>query len=145
VLTGVLGGWYLSEKTLSVHSIHTPRREGFYWGTVVTTFALGTAAGDMTASTLHLGYVSSWVIFAVLIAIPAVAHMKLGLNAIFAFWFAYIVTRPLGASFADWLAVPRRLGGIGLGTGLVTLLSTAAILSFVAYLALTRKDVDVAT
>lgn len=139
-LAAVLGGWYVSERTLDVHSILTRRREGFYWGTVVCTFALGTAAGDMTASSFHLGYVSSWVIFAVIIAIPALGFWKLRFNAIFAFWFAYIITRPLGASFADWMAVPRHQGGLGMGTGWVTLVMTAFIVAFVAYLALTRKD-----
>ncbi len=143
VLAGVLVGWYRSEDTLDVHSIHTRRREGYYWATVVATFALGTAAGDMTASSFHLGYVSSVVIFAVVIVIPAVGYWRFGMNAIFGFWFAYVVTRPLGASSADWMAVPRRVGGLGFGTGWTTLLMTAGILCFVAYLALTRTDVEV--
>ena len=95
--------WYISEKTLSIHSIYTRRRELFYWATVVTTFALGTAVGDLTATTLHLGYFFSGVMFAVLIALPALAYWLLGLNEIFAFWLAYVLTRPLGASFADWM------------------------------------------
>src|SRR5260370_29676555 len=95
--------WYANEKTLSIHSISTRRREMFYWTTVMATFALGTAAGDMTATTFGLGYFSSGVLFAVFIAVPALGYWLVGLNEILAFWFAYIVTRPLGASFADWM------------------------------------------
>ena len=141
ILAVILAGWRLSEKTLSIHSVQTRRREAFYWATVMGTFALGTAAGDFTASSLHLGYLDSVLLFAVVIVIPAVAYAR-GLNAILAFWFAYIVTRPLGASFADWAAVPRRVGGLGAGTGWVSLGMTVAIIVFVAYLALTRSDVD---
>jgi uncharacterized membrane-anchored protein len=141
-LGAVFLGWRRSEKSLNVHTIYTRRREGFYWATVVATFALGTAAGDMTAESLHLGYILSVVIFAAVIAIPAVAHWRFGMNPVLAFWFAYVVTRPLGASFADWMAVPRHQGGVGLGTGWVTLLMTVAIAGFVGYLAITRADVD---
>jgi uncharacterized membrane-anchored protein len=141
VLAAVLGLWYATEKTLSIHSITTRRRELFYWATVLTTFALGTATGDMTASTLKLGYFSSGVMFAVLIAIPTVGHWKLGLNAIFAFWFAYIVTRPLGASFADWMGVSHQRGGLDWGTGWVSLVLAALIAGFVGYLGVSRKDV----
>jgi uncharacterized membrane-anchored protein len=133
--------WYSAEKTLSIHSIYTRRREAFYWATVLTTFALGTAAGDMTATTMGLGYLASGVMFAVVIAVPAIAHRRFGLNAILAFWLAYIVTRPLGASFADWMAVPSTRGGLELGTGPVTLVWTIAIAGFVGYLTVTRKDV----
>ena len=98
VLAVVFVAWYLTEKTLSIHSIRTPRREAFYWATVLATFALGTALGDMTATTLHLGYLASGIMFTVIFFIPAVGYRWLGLNAIVAFWFAYVVTRPLGAS-----------------------------------------------
>lgn len=101
-LIAVFVTWYTSEKTLSIHSINTRRREFFYWATVLTTFALGTAAGDMTATTLGLGYFSSGLLFAGLIALPGLAYWLLGLNEIIAFWIAYVLTRPLGASFADW-------------------------------------------
>ncbi|MFI9271469.1 hypothetical protein ACIGXM_12245 [Kitasatospora sp. NPDC052896] len=138
-LAVVLGAWYASEKTLSIHSIHTRRREFFYWATVLTTFALGTATGDLTATTLNLGYLGSGVLFAVVIALPAIAH-RFGLNAVLAFWFAYIVTRPLGASFADWMAVATSRGGLDLGLGPTTLSWTVAILGFVGYLAVSRKD-----
>lgn len=141
-LAVVFAAWYASEKTLSIHSVNTRRRELFYWTAVMTTFALGTAAGDMTAITMHLGYFSSGVMFAVLIVVPALAHRRFGLNGIFAFWFAYIVTRPLGASFADWAGVSHTRGGLDLGTGPVSLLLAVVIFGFVGYLTATRKDVD---
>jgi len=100
-LAAIFAIWWARERTLSIHRIRTRRREIFYWAAVMTTFALGTAAGDMTAITLHLGYLSSGVMFAVVIAIPALAHWRFGMNAILAFWLAYIASRPLGASFAD--------------------------------------------
>jgi uncharacterized membrane-anchored protein len=140
-LAVILAIWYASEKTLSIHSIVTRRRELFYWATVGATFALGTAAGDMTASTLQLGYFTSGILFAVLIAIPALAYFLLGLNEIVAFWFAYIVTRPLGASFADWVGKAHNLGGLGVGDGPVSLVLVILIIVFVAYLTVTRKDV----
>ncbi|MBC3839984.1 hypothetical protein GXW82_06605 [Streptacidiphilus sp. 4-A2] len=143
VLAVVLGAWYLSEKTLSIHSIRTRRRELFYWATVLATFALGTATGDLTATTLHLGYFSSGVAFALLFAVPGLAHWRLRLNPITAFWFAYIVTRPLGASFADWMAVSPARGGLGWQTGPVSLVWLAAILGFVGYLTVSRRDVAV--
>jgi uncharacterized membrane-anchored protein len=139
-LAVVFAVWYASEKTLSIHSISTVRRELFYWATILTTFALGTAAGDMTATTWHLGYFSSGVLFAVLIAIPALAYWRFRLNAILAFWSAYIVTRPLGASFADWLAVPARRRGLNLGDGPVSFVLAALIVGVVAYLATSGKD-----
>jgi len=120
-LAVILGVWYMSERTLSIHSIFTRRREFFYWATILTTFALGTAAGDMTASTMHLGYFKSGLVFAVLIALPALGYWLLRINEIFAFWFAYIITRPLGATFADWIGVPSTGGGLGIGTGVVSL------------------------
>ncbi|MFL0266870.1 hypothetical protein [Candidatus Clostridium radicumherbarum] len=140
-LAVVFGVWYASEKTLSIHSVYTFKREIFYWATILTTFALGTAAGDMTASTMHLGYFYSGILFAVLIAIPAVAYLILGLNEIFTFWFAYIITRPLGACFADWIGVPKSRGGLGIGTGWVSLTLTIVILCLVYYMAVTGKDV----
>jgi uncharacterized membrane-anchored protein len=131
--------WYASEKTLSIHTIYRGRRELFYWATVIATFALGTAAGDMTASTLRLGYFASFVLFAVLFALPGLAFWLFGLNEIVAFWFAYIMTRPLGASFADWLGKPY-LGGLGLNDGKVAIVLTILIIGFVGYLTVTRKD-----
>jgi uncharacterized membrane-anchored protein len=142
VLAGVFLGWYLTERTLSIHSIRTRRREVFYWATVLATFALGTAAGDLTATTLHLGYFASGVLFAVAIAVPAVAHFRFGLNAVAAFWAAYVLTRPLGASFADWLGVPPGRGGLDLGTGAVSLVGGLVIVCLVAYLTVTQEDVE---
>jgi uncharacterized membrane-anchored protein len=138
-LAAIFAVWYASEKTLSIHSIFTWRREVFYWATVMVTFALGTAAGDMTAVTMHLGYFSSGVMFAVLIAIPALAW-RFGLNSIFAFWFAYVVTRPLGASFADWMGVSHARRGLALGTGPVSLCLAVIVLGLVGFLSVTRKD-----
>jgi len=142
VLAVVLVCWYVTEKTLSIHSIRTRRREAFYWATVLSTFALGTALGDMTATTLHLGYLTSGIMFTLIFAVPGVAHRFLRLNAIAAFWFAYIVTRPLGASYADWMGVPHSVGGLGFGRGPVAIVLTVPIIAFVAYLAITRRDVE---
>ncbi|WP_373323778.1 COG4705 family protein [Dictyobacter formicarum] len=139
-LAVIFGVWYASEKTLSIHSIYTLRRELFYWATIITTFALGTALGDMTASTLGLGYLSSGMLFAVLFALPALAYWLLGLNEILAFWFAYIVTRPLGASFADWMGKPKSAGGVGIGTGTVSLVLAILIVGFIVYLTISHKD-----
>jgi uncharacterized membrane-anchored protein len=133
-LTVVLTWWYLSEGTLSIHSITTRRRELFYWATVLATFALGTAAGDLTATTLNLGYLASGLLFGVLILVPLVAW-RWGFNAIAAFWTAYILTRPLGASFADWFAKPTPMSGLAYGDGVVTVLTLAAIVALVAWVA----------
>jgi uncharacterized membrane-anchored protein len=132
--------WFLSEKTLSVHSIYTRRREIFYWAAVLGTFAMGTAVGDMTAVSFHLGFFASGVLFAVVIAIPGIAYRWIHLNEIAAFWFAYIITRPLGASFADWLAVPSTQGGLDFGKGAVSIVLWLLIIAFVAYLAISHKD-----
>jgi uncharacterized membrane-anchored protein len=139
-LVVVFVAWYATERTLSIHSITTPRRELFYWATVLATFALGTAVGDLTATTLHLGFLTSGLMFTGLICLPALAYWKLGMNSVLAFWIAYVLTRPLGASYADWLGVPHRYGGVGLGRGLVALILSVVIVGFVAYLAVTRKD-----
>jgi uncharacterized membrane-anchored protein len=141
-VTVILVTWYLREKTLSIHSIYTHHREAFYWATVLATFALGTAAGDMTATTMHLGYLASGILFAVIFAVPALGYRLLGFNAIFAFWFAYIVTRPLGASFADWMAVSQVRGGLNWGTGAVSLGLTILIIGCVSYLAWSRADIE---
>jgi uncharacterized membrane-anchored protein len=145
VLAVVFRAWYVTEGTLSIHSIRTPRRELFYWAAVLATFALGTAAGDLTAVTFGLGYFASGLMFAAIIAIPAVGYWRFAMNSILAFWFAYVVTRPLGASFADWLAVSSRRGGLALGTGEVSLALAALIAGFVVYLTITRLDLPVAT
>jgi uncharacterized membrane-anchored protein len=140
-LAVIFAVWYRTEGTLSIHSIRTPRREFFYWATVLATFAMGTAAGDLTATTWHLGYLSSGILFAAVIAVPAIGHRWFGLNAILAFWFAYIITRPLGASFADWAAVNHSRGGLNLGYAPVSLVMIVAIAVVVAYLASTVRRV----
>lgn len=146
VLALIFVSWYATEKTLSIHSISTPRRELFYWATIMATFALGTAVGDMTASTFGLGYFASGLLFAVLFTLPALGYRLFRLNAIFAFWFAYVMTRPLGASFADWFGKPRSFSGLGLGTGLISLILAVVIIGFVGYLTVTHVDVkDTAT
>jgi uncharacterized membrane-anchored protein len=140
LLAVVFVAWYRTEGTLSIHSIDTPRRELFYWATVMATFALGTAAGDMTAATLGLGYLVSAVFFGVLFVIPAIGYRLFGWNTILSFWTAYVITRPLGASVADWLGKPY-LGGLGIGDATVAVVLTGVIVVFVAYLAITRVDI----
>jgi len=137
--------WYASERTLSIHTIVTSRREAFYWLAVLFTFALGTAAGDLVAERFSVGYFLSALIFAALIAVVAVAHKGFGLNAIFSFWVAYILTRPLGASIGDALSQPVPDGGLGLGTTVTSLIFLATIAIVVAYLTITRRDVTVTT
>ncbi|HEU5420512.1 MAG TPA: hypothetical protein VFV41_22690 [Streptosporangiaceae bacterium] len=142
VLAAVFITWQQTERTLSIHTINTARREAFYWATVVATFAMGTALGDLTAITFHLGYGYSIVLFAVIIVIPAAGYRWLGWNPVASFWSAYVVTRPLGASFADFLGKPVSAGGLGFGDGTVALVLTVAIAVLVAYLAITRRDVQ---
>lgn len=144
-LIAVFVGWQRTEHTLSIHSIDTPRREAFYWAAVVATFAMGTAVGDLTATTLHLGYFASGVLFAAVIAIPAIGYWRFDWNPVLSFWLAYVATRPLGASFADWLGKPSSARGLGLGDGPVALALTAAIFCLVAYLGITRRDMQAAT
>jgi uncharacterized membrane-anchored protein len=134
--------WYLSERTLSIHSINTARREMFYWAAVLATFAMGTAAGDMSAYTLHLGWLTSGVLFTIIFAIPMLARRLFGLNEVFSFWFAYIFTRPLGASYADWLGVPQSLGGLNYGRGTVAITLSIVIVAWVAYLSVSKVDVE---
>ncbi|MBM7568798.1 COG4705 family protein [Paenibacillus sacheonensis] len=129
----ILGLWFRKEKTLSVHSIFTRRREIFYWLTVLATFALGTAAGDMTATNMHLGYLASGIMFTVILAVPAIGFWLFGLKEIVAFWFAYIMTRPVGASFADWMSAAHTSGGLELGKGPVTLVLTILIVILVVF------------
>jgi uncharacterized membrane-anchored protein len=142
VLSAIFLVWYRTEGTLSIHSIITQRRECFYWATVFATFALGTALGDFTATALGLGYLASGILFGVVILIPAVAWWRLGLNGVAAFWFAYIVTRPLGASFADYISKPPDASGIGFGDGPTAAAFTAAVGVLVLYLAIARPDIQ---
>ena len=133
--------WFRSEGTLSIHSIITRRRETYYWVTVLATFALGTAAGDLTATEMGIGFFGSAVLFAVVMLLPALAWWRSAINSVAAFWFAYVVTRPLGASFADWLGKPPSFGGgLGYGDGTVTACATILIVALVAYVTLTRCD-----
>jgi uncharacterized membrane-anchored protein len=140
-LAVILAAWYATERTLSIHSIRTRRREIFYWLTVMATFALGTAAGDLVAETGNLGFLGAAVVFAVAIVVPWLAWRRFGLNAVAAFWIAYILTRPLGASTADLFGMPPENGGLGFGLGLVSLVLTVAIVALVGYVCLNRKDV----
>jgi len=142
VLAAVFWVWHRSEGTLSIHSITTRRRECFYWATVFATFALGTAVGDLTAVTFKLGYLSSVFLFAVIILIPAVAWWQFRMNPILAFWFAYVVTRPLGASVADYLSRPLKLSGAAFGDGRIAVIMTIAVALGVCYLTLTRGDIQ---
>lgn len=139
-LAVIFWAWYRVEGTLSVHSIYTRRRELFYWAMVIAAFALGTAAGDMTAMTLHLGYFGSGVLFAALFAAPGLFYWRLSLNDVVAFWSAYVLTRPLGASFADGFGKPVSFGGLGYGSGWVSILLTALIVIFVIYLSISHVD-----
>lgn len=135
--------WHRSEGTLDIHSITTRRRETYYWVTVLATFALGTAAGDLTANSMHLGYFASGLLFAAVIAVPALAWWRFNLNPVVAFWFAYVLTRPLGASFADWLGKPNKKGGgLDWGDGVVSGLALIAILALVTYTAIARRDIQ---
>jgi uncharacterized membrane-anchored protein len=141
-LAVVFIAWYAVEKTLSIHSIVTTRREGFYWLTILFTFALGTSAGDLTAERLELGFLVSVALFAGLILAVTVAHVRFKLNAVLSFWIAYILTRPLGASIGDFLSQPRKDGGQGLGTIATSCIFLAAILALVVYLTRTRRDLE---
>jgi uncharacterized membrane-anchored protein len=142
VLALIFWAWYRSEGTLSIHSIVTRRREAFYWAVVFATFALGTALGDFTASVLGLGYLASAIMFLFIIMIPAVFWWRFGLNSVAAFWFAYVVTRPLGASFADYFGRAQSLSGAGFGSGRVAVVVTIAVAILVGYLAATRRDIQ---
>jgi len=142
VLAVILVTWYWFEGTLSIHSITTRRREFFYWCTVFATFALGTAFGDWTAVVLNIGYLGSGLLFSGLIVLPWIAHKWLGLGAVAAFWMSYILTRPLGASFADWVSKPTSIGGLAFGNGPTALVCFAAVAICVAYLAVCRPDVQ---
>ncbi|MDE1766060.1 MAG: hypothetical protein KGI27_07280 [Thaumarchaeota archaeon] len=141
VLSIVFAVWYKKEKTLSIHSIITTRREAFYWLAILFTFALGTAAGDLLAEKINLGYMLSAVIFGALIASVAISHFVFKVNAVLAFWIAYILTRPLGASIGDYLSQDLSNGGLGLGTAITSMIFLGTILATVIYLTVTKKDV----
>lgn len=139
-LAVTFGAWFASEKTLSIHSITTTKREAFYWLTILFTFALGTAAGDLVAEKLNIGYWRSALIFATIIGLMYAAQKYLGLNAVLAFWAAYIVTRPLGASIGDYLSQDKAIGGLELGTTITSAIFLSVILVVVAFVAVTKKD-----
>lgn len=140
-LAVIFGLWYKVEKTLSIHSVNTTRRELFYWVTVIATFALGTAAGDMSAATLGLGYLWSGILFGIVFLIPGIIYYKVRTKEVFFFWFAYIITRPFGASFADYFGKPI-LGGLGLGDGIVSAVLAISIIILVGYLTISKKDTE---
>jgi uncharacterized membrane-anchored protein len=142
VLALIFWLWYRSERTLSIHSIYTQRREIYYWAVVFATFALGTALGDLTAFSLHLGYLASGILFFVVILIPALFWSRFGLDSVVAFWFAYVVTRPLGASFADYFSKPHSLSGTNYGDATVALITTIIVAVLVGYLSVTRRDIQ---
>ncbi len=142
MLAAIFWLWYRSERTLSIHSIVTQRRELFYWATVYATFALGTALGDFTASVLHFGYLGSTVLFAIVIMIPAVAWSRFSLNSVLCFWFAYVVTRPLGASISDWLSKPHDISGLNYGDGPVAVVLLLLLAVLVIYTAAARYDIQ---
>jgi uncharacterized membrane-anchored protein len=139
-LAAVFALWYASEKTLSIHSIHTAKREFFYWAAILFTFALGTAAGDLVAERLAVGYALSAVMFGAVIAIITLAYYRFKLNAVLAFWLAYILTRPFGASMGDLLSQPVKVGGLGLGTVGTSGVFLGAIVILIAYLTMQQKQ-----
>lgn len=141
-LLATFAAWYASEKTLSIHTIFTTKRELFYWAVILFTFALGTAAGDLAAEGLKLGYANSALMFGALIGVVTIAYYVFKTNAVLAFWIAYILTRPLGASFGDYLSQPAANGGLGLGTVVTSMIFLSAIASLVIYLTVIRKDVS---
>jgi uncharacterized membrane-anchored protein len=140
VLAVVFAVWWASERTLSIHTIYTTRREAFYWLAVLFTFALGTAAGDLAAERINLGYALSGIGFATMIAAVALGHFRFRVNAVLGFWIAYILTRPLGASLGDYMSQPRADGGLALGTVVTSALFLAAIVGVVVFLTITRRD-----
>jgi uncharacterized membrane-anchored protein len=143
VFTVLLGAtfalWYLSERTLSIHSIFTFRREAFYWLAILFTFALGTAAGDLVAETFGFGYLTTAILFGAVIAAITAAYYLLGVNSVLAFWLAYIFTRPLGASIGDLLSQPLEYGGLGLGTVVTSLIFLAMIVATVIYMTMRHE------
>jgi uncharacterized membrane-anchored protein len=134
--------WHRSEGTLDIHSITTRRRENYYWAAVLATFALGTAAGDLTAIELSWGFFPSALLFGGVIVVPLIGWWRFGLNPVVAFWAAYVVTRPLGASFADWFSKPHGQSGLGLGDGTVSAIELLIFIALVAYAAVRKGDVQ---
>ena len=131
--------WYRSERTLSIHSIFTTRREAFYWLAILFTFALGTAAGDLVAEQFALGYLATGILFGMIIASLTIGYFFLGLNSILGFWLVYILTRPLGASFGDLLSQPPQYGGVGLGTVITSFVFLGVIVAIVVYMSIVGR------
>ena len=142
ILAAVFVAWFRSERTLSIHTILTSRREAFYWSAILVTFALGTSAGDLVGEKLALGYLPSAGLFGVLIALVTVAHLKGGLNAVLAFWTAYILTRPFGASMGDYLTQAPADGGLGLGANATSALFLLVILAAVGWFTVQQRRAD---
>ena len=140
ILAVVFGAWYLSERTLSIHTIYTRKREAFYWLAILFTFALGTSAGDLVAEKFAIGYFPSILIFGGAIGLITLAHFRFRLNAALAFWLAYILTRPLGASIGDWMSQKSKHGGLNLGTTTTSYIFLGTILALVVFLTITRRD-----
>lgn len=139
ILAAIFAAWYASERTLSIHTVVTTRREIFYWLAVLGTFALGTAAGDYVSEALGVGYLTTGIVFAAVISVIAIGHFAFKLNAILAFWLAYIFTRPLGASLGDLLSQPTDYGGMGFGTTTTSLMFLAVIAGIVIYMSMVRR------
>lgn len=142
ILGAVFWIWHRSEGTLSIHSIFTQRREAYYWAVVFATFALGTALGDFTATSLGMGFLASGIFFFAIILLPALAWWRFGLDSVAAFWMAYVVTRPLGASFSDYVSKPHSLSGINFGNGPTAVVIAVIVFVFVSYLAIARPDIQ---
>jgi uncharacterized membrane-anchored protein len=139
-LSAVFGLWYIGEKTLSIHTIFTTRRELFYWAAILFTFAMGTSVGDLIAERLDLGYGQATIVFAAMIGLVAFVHYVMKMDRILSFWLAYILTRPLGASMGDLLAKPAIAGGLGWGTVTTSLAFLVVILLLVVYLTISQSD-----
>lgn len=138
-LAATFAVWYLVERTLSIHTIYTTRRELFYWLAILLTFALGTAAGDLAAEGLNLGYLQAGLMYGAVIAVIAFGYFGLKMNSILAFWLAYIVTRPMGASFGDLLSQPIGNGGLGLGTVITSAVFLTVIAGVIVYMTLSHE------
>ena len=142
MLIATFAVWYARERTLSIHTIYTTRREAFYWLTVLFTFALGTSAGDLAAEGLGLGYLQAGLAYAAVIAVIAIAYYGFRLNSILAFWLAYILTRPMGASFGDYFAQSHSDGGLGLGTTITSLVFLGCIAAIIVYMSVTKEGLE---
>ena len=142
VLAAVFATWYAAEKTLSIHTIYTTRRETFYWLAILFTFALGTAAGDYLAEGLGLGYLQAGLLYGMVIAVIAFAYYVMKLNGILAFWLAYILTRPMGASFGDLLSQPSANGGLGFGTTVTSMMFLVSIAAVILFMTFSKRGLE---